>query len=184
MLAQVSNHESTHHQTDAVAASGESIPEDRECLTPKVKAAASQTVITLCSEDSDSDSSSSQRVLQSTAASARPSCRRRAALDSDSESEQVSAHRQKANTQLLPQVPSTSVYTFDVSDSEESNDADTPVAATGTHSSLEASPAHAASCQPEQAASVIVLDSSEEGNALSRRRHSYLLCSRCVLQGT
>ncbi|KAL3138892.1 hypothetical protein ABBQ32_005715 [Trebouxia sp. C0010 RCD-2024] len=176
VLAQVGSHDATPHQTDALAACGESVSENLACSTAKDEAAASQTLITLCPDGSDSDSSSSIRVLQSTAASARPSCKRRAALESDSESEQVSARHQKAITQLLPQVPSSSVYNFEVSDSEHTSDADTPVSS-GSCSPLEVSTAKPASCQPEKGAALIVLDSSEDDNATPWRRHSYLLCS-------
>lgn len=181
VLAQLGSHDATHHQTDAAAACGRSVLEDVESCTSKLKAAASQTLITLCSEDSDSDSSTSQLALQVNAASARPSSRRRAALDSDSESEELSRHCVNGAT-LPPQMPSTSVYNFDVSDSADTSDADIPDTDTGLRSPLEAPAPVRAGYQPEQGRSVIVLDSSEDDNAASCRPHSYLLC-RCVVQG-
>ena len=189
VLARLSNQQESQHQADAAAAYGRAYTEDLECIRPTSKdaAAPSQSQLTLYCEESDRDSdsgssSSSHQVLQSTAASARPSCRRRAALDSDSDSEQVCTQRQEGLAQLPAQGPSTGVYTFDVSDSDHASDQDTPRAS--PRLPLEALPSRAAACQRENSVSdcsVIVLDSSEEEeHGASCHRYNYLLC-RCVL---
>lgn len=187
VLAQSGNQQDCHHHADAAAACARQVTQDPACcisLTAVVEGAASQSQVTPYCEDSDSDNSSSHRVFQPTAASVRPSCRRRAALDSDSESEQVASQCQRGATQLIP-APLTSVYSFDVSDYEHDSDIDT----LGADSSLplEASPSNATVHQHHKGASdpsVIVLDSSDdEANVTSCRRNSYLLC-RCVLAAT
>lgn len=178
-LIQVGNQQESPDQADAAAACGTNLTQDLECYvspTPEDAATASQSQFALCCEELDSDSnssSSSHHVLQSTAASARPSCRRRAALDSDSDSEQVSTQYQEGGTQLLTQVPSTSVYSFDVSDSDDASDADSPRA--GPSLPFEASLTSAAVHQHKQGVpdqNVIVLSSSEEEDDVASCRQN------------
>ena len=186
VLAKLSNQQEFPCQADAAVAYRRAYTEDLECHirpTSEDAAAPSQSQVTLYCEESDSDSSNSgHQVLQSTAASARPSCRRRAALDSDSDSEQVPTQCQEGLAQLCTQGPSISVYTFDVSDSDHASDADTPPA--GPSLPLETLLSDAAASRQENRVcdgNVIVLDSSdEEEYGASSRQYSYLAC-RCVL---
>ena len=181
-LIQLDNQPESPHQADAAAACDRNLTQDLElCVrpTPKDAATASQSQFTLFCEESDSDSSSSSshQVLQSAAASARPSCRRRAALDSDSDSEQVPAQHQEGGPQLRTPVPSTSAYSFNVSDSDDASDADKPQA--GSNLPPEASLSSAAVHQQKQGASdrnMIVLSSSEkeDGVASCRQNRDHL----------
>ena len=183
MPAQLSNRQNPSFEANTADASDKFLTHDRECCirpSPEYASGDSQRQGTLYCEEIDSDSSSSHHLLQSTAASARPSCRRRAALDSDSDPEQVPTQCQEGMAQLLTQGPSTSVYTFDVSDSDHASDADTPQA--GPSLQLESFPSNAAACQRGKRisdCSVIVLDSSDEEELASCRRRDHLPC-RCV----
>lgn len=183
-LTQLSNQQEIPYEVDTVDTCDRGLTQELECCirsTPNDAATASQRHVTLYCEESESDSSSSHQVLKSTAASARPSCRRRAALDSDSDTEQVSTQCQAGVAQLLTQGPCTSVYTFDVSDSDHASDADTPQA--GLSLPLEALPSMVVACQRQKRVSdhsVILLDSSDEEEVVaSGRQYNHLLC-RCV----
>ena len=182
-LAQLSNRQEPSHEANTADARDRAVTQSLGSLikpTPEDASPDSQRHVTLYCEESDNDSSSSSdQFLQSTAASARPSCRRRAALDSDSDPEQLHTQRQEGVAQLLTQGQKPSVYTFDMSDSDH---ADTPEA--GPSFPLEALPLNGAAFQRKKRVSdhnVIVLDSSdEEEDVVSCRRHNHLLC-RCVL---
>lgn len=122
---------------------------------------------TVSFEGSESTSSSNDGVLQSTAASARPSCRRRAALDSDSETEQTPGQSQQEGSY---QLPCTSAYDFDVPSSGHRSIADAPQG--------NAAPSTVAADKRPLSSNVIVLESSDEENKMmtSCSRNSYLLC--------
>ena len=188
VLAQLSNRQEPSHEANTADACDNALTQNLDrCIRPTSEDAStdSQRHVTLYCEESDNDSSSSDQFLQSTAASARPSCRRRAALDSDSDSEQVHTECQGGVAQLPTQGQNPSVYTFDLSDSDH---ADTPEV--GPSFPLEALLLNGAACQRKKSVSdhnVIVLDSSdEEEDIVSCRRHNHLLCRCvrvCVLQG-
>ena len=181
-LAQLSNWQEFSHEASTADADDRALTQDLECgimPPPEDASTDSQRHVTLYCEDSDNDSSSSDQLLQSTAASAKSI--RRAALDSDSDPEQIPTQCQERVAQLLTQGPATSVYTFAVSDSDHASDVGLPQA--GPSLPLDASLANGAACQRKESVSdhsVIVLDTSdEEENVVSCRRHNYLLC-RCV----
>ena len=166
-----------HYTEEARAASAQGSAASPQSLAP-VQTTSPQPV-TPCFEESDSDSNSIGNVLQLTAIPARPNCRRRAALDSDSDTEQVATPSQQESTSPLLNAPSTSAYDFDASDSGHTSDADA-IRARSNLSLSAACGGFVADAQQKSVSSVIVLDTSDEEADLARRRrhNSYLLC-RC-----
>ena len=176
-VAVTANRQDTPHQAEGAVDCSLGVVEDfsRSLTTPAVHCPIDRDdVAASCVRSASSSSSSSDTFLQSTAASAKPSCRRRPALDSESENDQTPGQSEAG----LYQLPSTSAYDFALLSSGHRGVAGTPEA--GASFSLNATPpANIAVQRQLSSRSVIVLDSSdeeEEDKMTSCCRNSYLLC--------
>ncbi len=108
------------------------------------------------------DSSSSDDDLQYTAASAKPTCRRRAALDSDSDVEQAETEHSLPFPSLALQTQSGNAYDFLIAGSSQSGDSDGAEAQDITSSSYTAQPLQSIGTSGQRrSGNVIVLVSSD-----------------------
>ena len=118
----------------------------------------------VCSLTAAPDSSSSSNDdLQYTAASAKPTCRRRAALDSDSDVEQAETEQSLPFPSLALQKQSGAAYDFLIASSSQSGDSDSAEAQDITSSRHTAQPLQSISTGGQrQSGNVIVLVSSDD----------------------
>lgn len=117
----------------------------------------------VCSFTAAPDSSSSDDDLQYTAASAKPTCRRRAALDSDSDAEQAETERSLPFPSLASQTQSGAAYDFLIASSSDTGDSDSAEAQDITSPSYTAQSLQSISTGGQrQSGNVIVLVSSDD----------------------
>ncbi len=108
-------------------------------------------------------SSSSDDDLQYTAASAKPTCRRRAALDSDSDAEQTETERSLPLPSLLLQTQSGTAYDFLIASSSQSGDSGSMEAQDITSPRYTAQPLQSISTGGQrQSGNIIVLVSGDD----------------------
>jgi len=135
--------------------------QDAECLTL-------QEHVLLHPLVSASSSSSDGDLLQCTAASAKPTCRRRAALDSDSDTEKSNTQQSRQDICMALHKQSPSVYDFNMPGSSQSDSA-ASMQGDGTsspsrHAAQSTRLLSAAAQSQKRMSSVIILDSSDDND--------------------